>query len=65
MKQTIKSPFAKIYKKDLELISKESRSQMFFKLGVLKGFAIFIGKNLCWSTLFNKVASLSVGGVNG
>ena len=26
-----------------------SQSQMFFKLGVLKNFANFIGKHLCWS----------------
>ena len=25
------------------------QSQMFFKLGVLKNFANFIGKHLCWS----------------
>ena len=34
---------------------KSSSSQMFFKIGVLKNFAIFTGKHLCWS-LFNKVA---------
>ena len=35
-----------------------SRSQMFFKIGVLNNFAIFTGKHLCWSLLFNKVAGL-------
>ena len=35
-----------------------SRSQMFFKIGVLKSFAKFIGKRLCQSFLFNKVAGL-------
>ena len=29
------------------LIFRSSRSQMFFKIGVLKNFAIFTGKNLC------------------
>ena len=31
---------------------------MFLKIGVLKSFAIFTGKHLCWSLLFNKVAGL-------
>ena len=31
---------------------------MFLKGCVLKNFAIFTGKNLCWSLFFNKVASL-------
>ena len=26
-----------------------SRSQMFFKIGVLRNFAIFTGKHMCWS----------------
>ena len=30
------------------------RSQMFSKTGVLKNFAIFTGKNLCWSLLLIK-----------
>ena len=29
--------------------SRRSRLQMFFKIGVLKYFAIFTGKHLCWS----------------
>ena len=29
--------------------SKSSRLQMFFKIGVLKNFAIFTGKHLCWN----------------
>ena len=28
---------------------RSSRSQMFFKIGVLKIFAMYTGKNLCWS----------------
>ena len=35
---------------------RNSRSQMFFKIGVLKNFAVFIGKHLCWSLIFNRVA---------
>ena len=38
-------------------INRSSRSQMFFKIGVLKNFAIFTGKHLRWSLfLINKVA---------
>ena len=32
----------------------------FYKKGVFKNFAIFTGKHLCWSLLFNKVAGLQV-----
>ena len=35
-------------------IAKSSRSEMFFKIGVLKNFAVFTGKHLLES-LFNKV----------
>ena len=38
-------------------IARSSRSQMFFKIGVLKNFVILIVIHLCWS-LFNKVAGL-------
>ena len=37
---------------------RNSRSQMFFKIDVLKIFAIFTGKHLCWSLFFNKVTGL-------
>ena len=37
---------------------RNSPSQMFFKIGVLKHFAIFKGKQMCWSLFFNKVAGL-------
>ena len=30
-------------------LPKSCRSQMFFKIGVLKNFAIFTGKPMCWS----------------
>ena len=29
-----------------------SRSELFFKIGVLKNFTIILGKNLCWSIFF-------------
>ena len=32
-----------------EHIFRSSRTQMFFKVGVLKRFANFTGKHLCWS----------------
>ena len=35
--------------------SRTSRSQIFFKIGVLKNFAIFIGKHLCWSLFLIKL----------
>ena len=41
----------------VHIVSKESRSspsQMFFKIGVLKHFANFTGKHLCWSLFFKK-----------
>ena len=34
---------------------RNGRSQMFFKIGVLKNFAKFTGKYLCQSLFFNKV----------
>ena len=43
---------AKLYR-----IYRSSFSQMFFKIGVLKNFAIYTGKHLCWS-LFNKIKRL-------
>ena len=36
---------------------RSSRFQLFFKIGILKNFAIFTGRHFCWS-LFNKVAGL-------
>ena len=32
-----------------------SRSHMFFKIGVLRNFAIFTGKQLCWSLFLIKL----------
>ena len=37
---------------------RSSRSHWFFRIGVLKNFAILTGKHLCWSLFFNKVAGL-------
>ena len=39
-------------------ISRSSRSQIFFKIGVLKNFAIFIGKHMCWSLFLIKLQAL-------
>ena len=33
---------------------RSSRSQMFFKIGVLKSFPIFTGKHLCWKDFIKK-----------
>ena len=43
----------------LQPATRSSRSQMFFKLGVLKGFSKFIGKHLHQSFSFNKVVGYS------
>ena len=43
------------------LTDRSSRSSIFSKIGVLKNFAIFTGKHLCWKeSLFNKVADLKI-----
>ena len=36
-------------------INRSSRSQMFFKIGILKNFAIITGKHLCWSPFLIKL----------
>ena len=43
-------PFGKLISKN-----RSSRSQMFCKIGVLKIFAIFTGKYLCWSLFLTKL----------
>ena len=43
----------------VQYILKQPR-EVFFKKGVLKNFANFTGKHLCWSLFFNKVADLRV-----
>ena len=35
-----------------------SRLQVFFKIGVIKNFTVFVGKHMCLSLFFNKVAGL-------
>ena len=35
-------------------IARSSQLQMFFRIGALKNFAIFIGKQLCWSLFLIK-----------
>ena len=37
---------------------RSNRLQMFFKIGVLKSFAIFRGKQLCWSLFLIKLQAL-------
>ena len=36
----------------------EAATKFFMEKAVLKNFAVFTGKHLCWSLFFNKVASL-------
>ena len=38
--------------------------QMLYKIGVLKSFANFTGKNLCWNTFGPKPATLTKGDSN-
>ena len=40
---------------EISHLFRSSRSQMFFKIGVLKNFAIFTGKSLCWSLFLIKL----------
>ena len=43
---------------------RSSRSQMFFKIGVLKNFAIFTGKHLRWSLFLIKLQAFRCSPVN-
>ena len=43
---------------------RSSRSQMFFKIGVLKNFAMFTGKHLCWSLFLIKMQAFRCFPVN-
>ena len=43
---------------------RSSRSQMFFKIDVLKNFAIFTGKHLCWSLFLIKLQAFKCFPVN-
>ena len=42
----------------LQLATRSNRSQMFFKIGVLKSFSKFIGKSLYQSLSFDKLVGL-------
>ena len=41
--------------RELTLSARSNCSQMFFKIRVLKNFAIFTGKHLCWSLFFQSI----------
>ena len=54
-----KEYLTKLHSVTMALNSRSSRSQIFFKLGVLKNLEIFTGKYLCWNlSLFNEIAGL-------
>ena len=38
---------------------KSSRSKIYLRIGVLKNFAIFTGRHLCWCLFFNEYAGLN------
>ena len=40
-----------------EILEKYNEQNVFYKKAVLKNFAIFTGKHLCWSLVFNESAS--------
>ena len=44
-------PYGGTFRWDPSVRCKSSNSQLFFKIGVLKYFAIFTGKKLCWNLL--------------
>ena len=41
--------------KNIEIFIRSSRPEVFYKKGVLRNFAKFIGKHVCQSLFFNKV----------
>ena len=47
-----------IYKKIFLDLTRSRRSQMFFKIGVLKNFANYTGEYLCWSLFLIKLQPL-------
>ena len=51
MRRKLKMREREIEKREKENFTKtrRSRPQILVKIGVLKNFAIFIGKHLCWS----------------
>ena len=50
-KQTPKQSLPTVSSEDV----KSSRTQMYFKIGALRNFAIFTGKHLCWSLFLIKL----------
>ena len=50
--------FSLIFDKNVGNVYRSSCPEVFCKTGVLKNFAEFIGKRLCQSLFFNKVATL-------
>ena len=48
----------------IKTLCRSSRSQMFFKIGALKNFAIFTGKHLCWSLFLIKLQAFTCFPVN-
>ena len=64
-KKTIKSGDTSLGKFVAEvLIFRISRSQMFFKVGALKDFAILRGNHLCWplQAFFNRTPTVAASG---
>ena len=47
-----------LYPKNSIITSKYNEQKVFHKKAVLKKFAVFTGKHLCWNLFFNKNASL-------
>ena len=60
MKKTEKFPYISMVNFKISLAQNQclpfgtSRPQMFFKVGVLKSYAIYAGKHLCWSIFLKK-----------
>ena len=50
--------FNRVLNTPLKTYIKKQPAEVFCKKAVLKSFANFTGKHLCWSLVFNKVAGL-------
>ena len=46
------------FQQRFHILFRSSRSEMFFKIDVLKSFGIFTGKQLCWSLFLIKLQAL-------
>ena len=46
------------FREKFHIRCRSSHSQMFFKIGLLKSFAIFTGKHLCWCLFLIKLKNL-------